>query len=127
MTATIPERVAAGAAFLDEHDPQWWKADVERAIDLDTLRLESLDSCVLGQRCPLSVLADYLGTDEDRLERFDRLEAYRAYGGFLSGINNYFEIGDWARGLGFNTGRGFTEWDQLTAEWKRVITERRSA
>jgi len=124
---SIAERVAKGAQFLDEWDPEWWREDVERAIDLDKLRLESLDSCVLGQRCPLSVLADYLGMPERDLESYDRLDAYRAYGGFLSGIDNYLEVGDWARGLGFNAHHGFAEWDSLTAEWKRVITERRSA
>lgn len=31
--STIAERVAAGAAFLDERDPDWWRADVERAIN----------------------------------------------------------------------------------------------
>lgn len=127
MTATIAERVAAGAKFLDEHNSDWWKADVERAIDLDTLRLESLDSCVLGQRCPLSVLASYLDVHVSNLESFDQLEAYHAYAGFLSGINNYLEVGDWARGLGFNAEKGFAEWADLTAEWSRVIRERRSA
>src|SRR6266702_6951872 len=40
MTA-IAERAAAGAAFLDEHDPGWWEHDGYR--------------CILGQRCPLEL------------------------------------------------------------------------
>ncbi|HTJ37080.1 MAG TPA: hypothetical protein VL738_27960, partial [Dactylosporangium sp.] len=58
--ATIAERVAAGAAFLDEHDPEWWRADVERAIDLDKLNLGHGDACILGQRCPVSQLAAFM-------------------------------------------------------------------
>ena len=53
--STITERVAAGAAFLDQHDPEWWRADVEQAIDLDMLDLASTSHCVLGQRCPLDL------------------------------------------------------------------------
>ena len=37
--STIAERVAAGAAFLDEHDPGWWCADADPAIDLVALDL----------------------------------------------------------------------------------------
>ncbi len=44
MTDTIEQRVAAGAAWLDEHEPGW-----ERRIDLATLDLASSCRCVLGQ------------------------------------------------------------------------------
>ena len=47
---TIAERVAAGAAFLDEHDPGWWRADVDRAIDLRVFEMAEPEHCVLGQR-----------------------------------------------------------------------------
>jgi hypothetical protein len=43
-TTTVAERVAAGAAWLDEHEPGW-VAD----IDLDRLLLSSPCRCVLGQ------------------------------------------------------------------------------
>lgn len=43
-TTTIAERVAAGAEWLDQHEPGW----VER-IDLDRLDLASACRCVLGQ------------------------------------------------------------------------------
>jgi hypothetical protein len=43
-TATISERVQAGATWLDEHRPGW-VAD----IDLDRLLLSSPCRCVLGQ------------------------------------------------------------------------------
>ena len=135
---TIAERVAAGAAFLDEHDPEWWREGVERAIDLDTLELARMDNCVLGQRCPVTVLAAYvLGTEntsddneDDALSSIDFLYSYRAYGHALSGLKNHFELQEWAQRLGFNAhgGEGESmEFEELTAEWKRVITERRSA
>ena len=41
---TIAERVAAGAAFLDERKPGWWKR-----INLDTLDIYSCTACVIGQ------------------------------------------------------------------------------
>jgi hypothetical protein len=41
---SIAERVAAGAAWLDEHRPGW----VER-VNLDTLDLGDSCECVLGQ------------------------------------------------------------------------------
>jgi hypothetical protein len=43
MTA-ITERVAAGAAFLDEQWPGWWQR-----IALDQLVLSDCSRCVLGQ------------------------------------------------------------------------------
>lgn len=41
---TIPERVAAGAAYLDRVMPGWWQR-----IDLERLDLSSTCNCVLGQ------------------------------------------------------------------------------
>lgn len=41
---TIAERVAAGAAWLDEHRPGW----VDR-IDLETLDLGDCANCIVGQ------------------------------------------------------------------------------
>ncbi len=40
----LRERVERGAAFLDEHEPRWWKR-----IDEERLRLRSDCNCVLGQ------------------------------------------------------------------------------
>jgi hypothetical protein len=42
--STIAERVAKGAALLDEHMPGWWKR-----IDLNRLEQVSPCGCVLGQ------------------------------------------------------------------------------
>ena len=42
--STIAERVASGAALLDERMPGW-----HQRIDLDTLDIDSCKNCVLGQ------------------------------------------------------------------------------
>jgi hypothetical protein len=126
--SAIAERVAAGAAFLDVNDPGWWRADVERAIDLDTLNLLEVDSCVLGQRCPLKAPA---------------VSRYEAYGARLAGrdTRGIADLDSWAIPLGFQAVTGVIDDDgdpllnkasladyrALTAEWKRVIAERRQA
>jgi hypothetical protein len=127
--STITERVAAGAAFLDEHDPEWWRPDVDGAISLDTLDLMNGNLCVLGQRCPLEtsdcpfyvqagrvsgIAADYAGRDWDHQEVAELL------------------IDEWAKPLGFQAFGLLAEeraddFAALTVKWKRVITERRSA
>lgn len=120
--STITERVAAGAAFLDQHDPEWWRADVERAIDLDRLNLGYSDTCVLGQRCPLGL-------------RGGNYSEYQAFAAKLIGAQPYEEpeINAWAAPLGFQAqlgrpiGEEMADYRALTAEWKRVITERRAA
>jgi hypothetical protein len=42
--ATIAERVARGAALLDEREPGWWQR-----IDLGALDMDEPCECVLGQ------------------------------------------------------------------------------
>jgi hypothetical protein len=126
---TIAERIAAGAAFLDEHDPEWWRADVERPIDLGLLDLAEPESCVLGQRCPVSVLATYAGVspdDEDALS-YEAFKSYSAYVLHLSGLSVGQSM-DWAAARGFTVGYADDHtWPALTAGWTRVITGRRAA
>jgi len=119
--STIAERVAAGAAFLDEHDPDWWRADVERAIDLNKLNLRSGFTCILAQRCPVSD---------------PRPSPYVAYAAILSGLpagtgTDLSAIWEWGEPLGITAPQWVPDADMthdgLTAEWRRVITERRSA
>jgi hypothetical protein len=124
MPLEMTDRVAAGAAFLDEHDPDWWRADVERAIDLDTLALADPASCILGQRCPLEVLSNYA----DGNYAPGSWRAYFAYAHALSGIDMWDDVSDWAAPLGFISSShddDSEEYFSLTAEWKRVITARR--
>jgi hypothetical protein len=89
--SAITERVAAGAAFLDEQWPGWWQR-----VALDQLDLGSCKRCILGQ-----LSGDY----DDGLTDL--------------GFSDMDAVS-----FGFNTYIGF---DALTREWKRVITERRSA
>ena len=117
--STIAERVAAGAAFLDEHDPDWWREDAERAIDLDALSLGSTTCCVLGQRCPLEIVATLDPEHEDEDGPF------WAYALVLSGMQDDSAVMEWA------TDHGFADipalrYPELTSRWIWVITERRT-
>lgn len=100
MTTTIAERVAAGAAWLDEHRPGW-----DQRIDLETLDLGDPCHCVLGQE-----YGNYGDSPEEI--RWERRPAGEDV---------------WVAPL-----FGFHEWnernyDVLTAEWRRLIEERRAA
>jgi hypothetical protein len=114
---TIAERVALGEKFLDGRDPGWWRPDVERAISLDTLDIRSGSADVLGQRCPRAESAVN-----------DGISPHALYGVLLTGIGDLVALASWARRHGFS-GRyadSHAEGDALTAEWKRVISERRA-
>lgn len=125
---TIPERVTAGEALMDEQDPGWWRADAGPAIDLDLLDLEDTGMCVLGQRCPADVLIAWRG-GEDGTRPLGG--GYFAYGYRLAGIpGGPGDSGDvplfaWAVAHGFAGESG--EYRELTAVWARVIRARRSA
>ena len=118
---TVAERVAAGAKFLDEHDPDWWRDDIKHPVNLWDLSLSSPRRCILGQRCPM----------EKRGGDFD--SPYMEMAQSLSGIAP--DSGDllpWAAALGFEAsltdfGVAYTEYGDLTDEWARVIRERRAA
>lgn len=106
--STIAERVAAGAVFLDEHDPGWWQR-----IDLAVIDLGSPCCCVLGQlhldKSPNPAFAYRRGRDALGLS---------ANRGRELGFDAYQD--DMAGDVG-------AEYYDLTAEWKRVITGRRTA
>lgn len=121
---TAADRVAAGAAFLDEHDPGWWRADVDRAIDLPRLYLGSACRCILGQLCPVEASDGDSGSDS----------RYAAYAALLSGLDPASSaVKNWASPLGFEADLDDDDMAQgedyfaLTAEWTRVIIERRAA
>ena len=131
--ATVAERVARGAALLDDKDPGWWRDEGERAIRLGNLEMAEPEHCVLGQRCPVTVLAAFCHLspgDEDELSALSAQwwRAYTAYAIELSGLDYDSEpsLDRWGRYHGFS-GSIFDEYPGLTAEWIRVITGRRSA
>jgi hypothetical protein len=99
--STIAERVARGAALLDEREPGWWQR-----IDLSKLDLASTCRCVLGQ----------LNTDRDGpYPRWsDILDRFGVQ------LRNEFSHG-------FNVGGEGTEakFANLTAAWRELIEERR--
>lgn len=100
--STITDRVAAGAAWLDAERPGW----VER-IDLDRLDLESPCRCILGQE-----FGDYF----EAIWNEEINTPDTAACGFT--VADLAVIGRAA---------GDREFAALTAEWRRVITERRAA
>lgn len=113
MTTTIADRVAAGVAWLDEHDPGWWRTDAPAdptltrdalPIDLRRLNLASSCDCVLGYRW-----GNY---------------AVAVLDGRLAGLSPA-DLGFRARSFIPDDWRG--EYADLTAEWRRVIRDRRQA
>jgi hypothetical protein len=117
MSASPAERVAAGVAYLDEHDPSWWRADTGNAIRLSQLDLGDANSCILGQRCPA-----------ERLQRSGWPFPYEAQLRYITrGHGVWVSPGEWAIQHGFAAGEGHAGYHKLTQEWKRVIRDRRRA
>jgi hypothetical protein len=98
----VAERVAAGVAWLDEHEPGW-----ETLMNVLDLEMSVSCRCVLGQ-----VYAD----DAEHSFYQD---------GFAYGISAHdigFETGI---ALGFDADTRMPDnWEALTAEWRRVIQAR---
>ncbi len=96
--STIAERVARGAAWLDENQPEWLGL-----IDLGQLRLSSPCRCMLGQ-----LYEDYF------FATFDLPGSAQEFG-FNAHVDNAYSAKQEA------------EYAALEAEWRRVIAERRAA
>ena len=102
--STITERVEAGAAFLDERKPRW--AD---GISLDHLNINSECNCVLGQSFGGYVFGKYsLGLSDAETV---------AYGFTVTGDEEELPEG----------AADESEYPLLTAEWKRLLEERRQS
>jgi hypothetical protein len=121
---TIAERVAAGAAFLDEHDPDWWREDADQAVDLGALNLAHGDRCILGQRCPAEVLARYTAGDAGEADPDDR---YFAYASHLRDLALDGDETDWTSAHGFALPAFENGWPELTAAWIALIAGRRES
>lgn len=99
---TIEQRVAAGAAWLDENRPDWLGR-----IFLESLDVSSCTLCVLGQ-----VYGDWTEAPDDA--KYDEEYDEEAYD-YLSPAR--------ARGFDHYGNEGYAE---LTAEWRRLIESRRA-
>lgn len=126
MTATISERVAAGAKWLDAHVPTWAKE-----IDVKRLNLADSCRCVLGQLVhgvPGDVYSFSTYLDVARSSprqpthdltdgQAERLGIVRPMT-YREAVSRGFHLGEYDE-------HG-SEWRDLTAEWRRVIEERRA-
>jgi hypothetical protein len=135
----VRPQVAAGVAFLDEADPDWWKPGGPDAIDLDELDLGEPRSCILGQRCPAEVLRAYRAGQRRPTEG----DLYFAQLEHLSHLTAADEAAKWASDHGFTVAiwveSGFRDvsqealegelprFDALTAAWRTEIEKRRAA
>lgn len=103
------ERVAAGAEWLDEHLPGWWR---DNNIDLGRFEMSEEKCCVVGQ---LSPQRDYQrAVDEHWLDL--TTDAARELG-FLA-RQSWPDIDD---------DDVMTEYDELQHAWTVTICERREA
>lgn len=100
---SIAERVAAGAAWLDEHQPGW--IDV---IDLERLDLQAACFCILGQ-----LHGNFWTSPSFTGDRTRRIEAAAPYG---------FAIDDEGGGLEVEE----AQYEALTAAWRELIEQRRA-
>jgi hypothetical protein len=107
-TLTITDRVSAGAAWLDEHRPDWWQR-----IDLDTLDLREPCYCVLGQEYAAEVDLDGHGL------------CCNGYQLAVARMDDHHPAE-----LGFSADLHLAEsvefWDQLADAWRELILARRA-
>ena len=108
---TIPARVARGVAVLDEKRPGW-----HDRIDVDLLDMRCSELCVFGQ--------EFYGHEDVDL---------RYYSAYDAGVDTVLDgDDDLAIACGFENDAELKtgvrdEYDELLAEWRRVIAARRSA
>jgi hypothetical protein len=98
VTTFVANRVAAGAAWLDQDEPGW-----DARIDLDRLDLSSGCRCILGQLD---------GGFGDGMEARSLSLVRAAQLGFTADWDSPLDLRD--------------EWAALTAAWRDLITARRA-
>lgn len=141
--STTAERVARGAAWLDEKYPGWFNK-----IDLSILDLADCTQCVLGQvytgvipdaergqllaQTIASVTAGYPDSEDWAREYREEVES-GSMGGFqvLTDFHQLPEEGEWhgfvARFDGRDEDLEKAEYQMLLEEWTRMIVRRRTA
>jgi hypothetical protein len=111
MTASVQERVAAGAAALDKINPGW-----ESKVNPDTLNVSRADACVLGQVYGFYFEAPYALTDHG--------PAYGFYDNVsLRSLDLQYMGGEARQRLGAEVD---AEYKALTAAWKDLLAARRA-
>ena len=65
MTSTSAERVARGAAYMDENYPGW-----ERRVDLSILDINNPTSCICGQVVSLGQCGGWSLVSDDIQEKY---------------------------------------------------------
>ena len=109
MTAVdLKGRVAAGVAWLDEHEPGW-----HSRIDANQLHMDSADWCVLGQ---LDGGGDIHPGFDRYLHTHDLDTVWARDHGVYLWHGDYAYSGDW-----------LSDYDRLNALWREVISARQSA
>lgn len=115
MTTTVTEKVALGAAFLDEKLPGW----VNR-VALDLLNMAGSSRCVLGQLHPDGFWESAIAlTGYTRPEpgAFDHPDGFMGYG----------ELREWAQEHGFYWTDSDVYYDELQPAWREFIEARQAA
>lgn len=100
--------------MFDLKQTGWWR---EGEIDLTRLRMSSGCDCVVGQLWPGEMAEDDLGPFSAAVNR-----------GWLDlTFEAAKRFGLYSESSGRDTDDELDEYSELTAEWRRVITERRAA
>jgi hypothetical protein len=62
------ECVQHGTTFLDQIDPHWWRHEVDFAVNLESLNMSEIGSCLLAQRTgiPYDGAVLHLGMTEEQ-------------------------------------------------------------
>jgi hypothetical protein len=121
-TLTLAERVAAGAAWLDDHKPGW-----DALIDLGRLNMADSCCCVLGQVYESAAEA---ANDQARQNHddwgwtgydwaIDELGAPQYYGGFAFTYDELIAAIDQHHST-------VPAWAELGTAWKQLIAARRA-
>lgn len=121
-TTEYDERVAAGAAFLDEHWPGW-----DYQIDIEMFDLCDPCECVLGQVYGGFYEACHkLGLDDARPNNGQRADEAHALGFFENARDDETFVSVYDPGYRDALEKRESRWSELERAWVRLIEERRS-
>ena len=105
-TLSFPQRVRNGIALLDTGMPGW----IDK-VDVSILNMRNPEFCLLGQ---------IMGSVRDTLTGRMRNGYWRSAEVFPIGSLSVFD-----QGFSLNASESLLYWEELTAEWKKAIRERK--